>query len=487
MGSDLAYGQFIGNKFHPSADPGRIDVENPTDHSILGTVPSGCSQDAFNAIDLAKKAQPAWARKPAVQRASVLKAFAKIIRDNRMALIETLSKEQAKILPLATVEVDCTAEYFEMYAGLARTMEAGEIIPSDNPGEQIYLHRVPIGVSVGICPWNFPMFVMARKIAPALLAGCTVVVKTSEVTPLTTFLFATFLEKAIAAEQVDGLDPGVVAIVTGYGNTIGNALTSDPRVDIISMTGSVATGQTIMRNAAPNVTKVNLELGGKAPCIVMADADLDLAVGAIVDSRLIFSGQVCNCAERVYVQSSVHDTFVKKLVAKMNSSTVGTPFDEPAPALCGLVSKAQFDKVTGMVDRAKESGAKVLCGGEPLAGPGYRYPPTVLVNVDQKSEIVQKETFGPVLPVMKFETFEEALELANDCEYGLTSSLFTQDYRLIERARTELLFGETYINRFHFEAMQGFHAGWRKSGIGGADGKHGLYEYLATKVMYVQT
>ena len=481
----LAFDQFIGNTFQPSADPGRIDVENPTDHSILGTVPSGSAQDATKALDLAKKAQPAWAKKPVIQRATILQKMATIIRDNRQELIETLCQEQAKILPLATVEVDCTADYFDMYAGMARTIE-GEIIPSDNAGEQIYLHRVPIGVSVGICPWNFPMFVMARKIAPALLAGCTVVVKTSEITPLTTFLFARYLEQAIQAEELD-LEPGVLAIVTGYGNTIGDALTRDPRVDIVSMTGSVATGQAVMRNAAANMTKVSLELGGKAPCIVMGDADLDLAVGAIVDSRLIFSGQVCNCAERVYVQSSVYDAFVEKLVEKMKASNVGGPLDDPAPPLCGLVSKPQFDKVNDMVERTKQAGAKVLCGGEPHPGPGYRYPPTVLVNVDQSSEIVQKEIFGPVLPVMKFETFDEALQLANDCDYGLTSSLFTNDYRLIERSRTELLFGETYINRFHFEAMQGFHAGWRKSGIGGADGKHGLYEYLATKVVYVQT
>ena len=337
--------------------------------------------------------------------------------------------------------------------------------------------------------WFLNYIVLARKIAPALLAGCTVVVKTSEVTPLTTFLFATYIEEAVAKEKLD-LPPGVVAIVTGYGKTIGDALTGDPRVGIISMTGSVATGQHIMQHVATNITKLSLELGGKAPCIVMDDARLDDAVKAIVDSRLIFGGQVCNCAERVYVHSKVYDTFLQKLVEKMKSSPIGTSGfkKEPSPpACCGLISKAQFDKVSGMVERAKQSGAKVLCGGEPFEGDGYRYKPTVLVNVEQSSEIMQTEIFGPVLPVMKFDTFDEALQLANDCQYGLTSSLFTENYRLIERARTELLFGETYINRFHFEAMQGFHAGWRKSGVGGADGKHGLSEYLSTKVMYVQS
>jgi lactaldehyde dehydrogenase/glycolaldehyde dehydrogenase len=201
---------------------------------------------------------------------------------------------------------------------------------------------------------------------------------------------------------------------------------------------------------------------------------------------LTFSVPLSLRESRLYVQKSVYDVFLKKLTEKMNACKIGAPMDEPAPDFCGLVSKQQLDKVSGMVERAKEAGAKVLCGGHAIEGPGYRYAATILVDVEQSSEIMQKEVFGPVLPVMSFETFDEALALANDSEFGLTSSLFTNDYRLIERARTELLFGETYINRFHFEAIQGFHAGWRKSGIGGADGKHGLMEYLATKVIYVQ-
>jgi len=392
--------------------------------------------------------------------------------------------EQAKVKPLATVEIDATAEYFDYYAGLARSIE-GEILPSDNANEHIYVHRAPIGVSVGIVPWNFPFLVMARKLAPALLAGCTVVVKSSEITPLTSFKFASFVETAIQDGTLD-MEPGLFSIVTGYGKTIGEALCTSPIPDIISMTGSVATGQQIMRNAATHMTKVNLELGGKAPAIVMADCDLDNAVDAIVASRVAFSGQICNCVERIYVQSSIYDKFCSKLTEKMNGLAVGGPSDEPTPAFSSLISKVQLDKVAKMVEQAVDSGAKVLCGGKPLEGLGYKYPPTVLVDVNQKSDIMQKEIFGPVVPVMSFETFDEALDLANDCEYGLASSLFTNDYRLIERARTELLFGETYINRFHFEAIQGFHAGWRKSGIGGADGKHGLFEYLSTKVIYVK-
>lgn len=436
------------------------------------------------AAQLAKKAQPAWAKTPATTRAALLKGFASIIREHRLELIQTLADEQAKIQPLAEVEIDVTATYFDYYAGLALTYE-GEILQSDNVGENIYVHYAPIGVSVGICPWNFPFFVMARKLAPALLTGNAVVVKCSELTPLTCLKFGRLLEAAVKAGTL-AMPAGIVAILSGTGSRLGNALCTSEVPGIISMTGSVATGQTIMRNAAANMTKVSLELGGKAPCIVMADADLDKAVQAIVDSRVIFSGQVCNCAERVYVQEAVAEAFTKKLVAKMNAVVVGKPFDSPAPGCCGLVSAEQHEKVHAMVERAVKAGAKVLCGGKKIDGPGYRYEPTVLAKVKQSSEVVQKEIFGPVLPVLTFKDFDEALALANDCEYGLASSLFTNDYRLIERARTELLFGETYINRFHFEAIHGFHAGWRKSGVGGADGKHGLLEYLQTKVVYVQ-
>jgi len=204
-----------------------------------------------------------------------------------------------------------------------------------------------------------------------------------------------------------------------------------------------------------------------------------------------FQDRFCNCAERAYIQSSIYDTFVEKLVAKMTSSKCGDPNEDDSD-YGSMISAEHLNKIKGMVQRAVEKdGATILCGGKEAEvdgiSNGYFFEPTVLADIKQESEIMQKEIFGPILPIMKFETFDEALEMANDCEYGLASSLFTNDYRLIERARTELLFGETYINRFHFEAIHGFHAGWRKSGVGGADGKHGLMEYLATKVVYVQS
>ena len=239
---------------------------------------------------------------------------------------------------------------------------------------------------------------------------------------------------------------------------------------MVSMTGSVSAGEKIMATAAKNITKVCLELGGKAPAIVMDDADLELAVKAIVDSRVINSGQVCNCAERVYVQKSIYDQFVNRLGEAMQAVQFGNPAERNDIAMGPLINAAALERVEQKVE-----------------GKGYYYPPTLLLDVRQEMSIMHEETFGPVLPVVAFDTLEEAISMANDSDYGLTSSIYTQNLNVAMKAIKGLKFGETYINRENFEAMQGFHAGWRKSGIGGADGKHGLHEYLQTQVVYLQS
>ena len=240
-----------------------------------------------------------------------------------------------------------------------------------------------------------------------------------------------------------------------------------------------------MRAASSNITKVSLELGGKAPAIVMQDADLDLAVRAIRDSRIINTGQVCNCAERVYVHDSIAEEFVKKITAAMQQTKVGDPF-EAGIDMGPLVNRAQLDRVETAVKQAIKDGAELVLGGERAEfDSGYYYQPTVLTNCRQETDIMRKEIFGPVLPIATFTDLDEAIDMANDCDYGLTSSIFTKNLDAAMRASNELKFGETYINREHFEAMQGFHAGWRKSGIGGADGKHGLEEFLQTRVVYM--
>jgi lactaldehyde dehydrogenase/glycolaldehyde dehydrogenase len=454
-----------------------LQVINPSTEEVISEFPDGTIDDVNRAVLAAEKAQKPWAALPAIQRAGYLREIANLLRADRERLAQVITEEQGKILSLAQVEVDFSADYLDYMAEFARRYE-GEIIQSDRPGENILLYKAPIGVIAGILPWNFPFFLIVRKMAPALLTGNTIVIKPSSETPNNAFEFA----KLVAQSS---LPKGVFNLVSGSGSVIGKALAAHPKVGMVSLTGSVGGGVAVMHAAADNVTKVSLELGGKAPAIVMADADIDLAVRAIHASRIINSGQVCNCAERVYVHESVAEEFVSKVTAAMQRTVVGDPM-ESGTEMGPLVSKRQLELVTEAVELALEQGAELKCGGGPVkGGAGYYFAPTVLTNCRQESSIMQQETFGPVLPITTFKTLDEAIGYANDCEYGLTSSIYTRSLDVAMRAANELKFGETYVNRENFEAMQGFHAGWRKSGIGGADGKHGLEEYLQTHVVYM--
>ena len=474
------YHQYIKGRFEKSTSSEVTKVLNPCTEEVLSLISKGSVADANKALEAAQEAHYAWKSLTAIERAGYLHKMANVIRENRVFLAETLAKEQAKVIGLAQVEIDVTADYFDYNAGWARRIE-GEIIQSDRKKEHIFLHKASIGVAVGICPWNFPFFVMARKVAPSLITGNTCVIKPSCIAP------NTIMEFTILIENI-GLPPGVLNVVCGSGSIVGNALTKSPITGIVSLTGSVFAGQKIMEAAAPNITKVSLELGGKAPAIVCADANMELAVNAVVSSRIIFSGQVCNCVERVYVEDTIYDEFMEKVAKKMSNVKVEDAFSKNNPDMSSLVSKDQLDKVTEMVEFAKKEGAEVVVGGSRSTNfdRGYFYQPTLLTNVTQKMQIIQEEVFGPVLPVMKFGTLEEAIALANDCEYGLTSSIFSENFNKVMHACDQLEFGETYVNREHFEAIQGFHAGWKKSGLGGADGKHGMEEYLQTKVIYAQ-
>ncbi len=454
-----------------------IQVMNPTTEEVISEVPSGTLEDVNAAVLAAEKAQKSWGQLPAIQRAGYLREIARSVRENREHLARTITEEQGKILSLAEVEVDFSADYIDYMAEFARRYE-GEILQSDRPGENILLYKHPIGVIAGILPWNFPFFLIVRKMAPALITGNTIVIKPSSETPNNAFEFAKIVAKS-------SLPKGVFNLVSGKGSVVGDGLARHPKVGMVSLTGSVEGGIAVMRAAAENVTKVSLELGGKAPAIVMQDADLDLAVKSIRASRIINTGQVCNCAERVYVQESVADRFIEQITKAMEKTVVGDPFHKDTE-MGPMVSKAQLDSVDRAVQTAVEEGAELLCGGKKYSGrTGHYYPPTVLTHCQHEKQIMQQEVFGPVLPITTFKDLDEAIEYANDCQYGLTSSIYTRSLDVAMRACNEIKFGETYVNRENFEAMQGFHAGWRKSGIGGADGKHGLEEYLQTHVVYM--
>jgi lactaldehyde dehydrogenase / glycolaldehyde dehydrogenase len=482
----MHYQNFINGKFTPSTGAGIIEVRNPSTGAAICTVPDSTPEDVDAAVSAAEAAQKDWGRRPAVERGKALRAIAAKIRERVEPLARIIVEEQGKVLGLARVEVAFTADYLDYMAEWARRIE-GEILESDRPGETIFLFRQPIGVVGGILPWNFPFFLIARKAAPALVTGNTIVIKPSEETPHNAVKFCELLAET-------DLPPGVINVVHGRGATAGKALAGSRRIGLISFTGSVETGSAIMAAAAPNITKVNLELGGKAPAIVMADADIDLAVRAVTASRVINSGQVCNCAERVYVQSSVAGEFTEKLTAAMKATRFGDPLEDITVDYGPLINEAGYRKVDALVRGAVAAGAEVTTGahgsvpsGAPsVTGGGYYYEPTVLTNCRQDMEIVRREVFGPVVPIVAFHDIDEAVAFANDSDYGLTSSIYTRDLNVALKACQEIRFGETYINRENFEAMQGFHAGWRKSGIGGADGKHGLYEFTQTHVVYIQ-
>lgn len=455
-----------------------IEVINPATEALLSHIPEGTRQDVRFAIDAAEAAQPGWEALPAVERGIWLHKIASAIRECEPELTATLVAEGGKTQGLAKTEVLFTADYLDYMAEWARRYEC-EIINSDRPNENIFLFKKAIGVTTGILPWNFPFFLIARKAAPALITGNTIVIKPSELTPNNAALFADIIHKL-------GLPAGVINVVYGLGPEVGQELAANPKVGLVSLTGSVGAGIATMEAAAKNVTKVSLELGGKAPAIVMDDADLDLAVQAIVRSRMINSGQVCNCAERVYVQEGIYDRFISALTTAFQQLTFGDPAERSDIDMGPLITAAAREGVEQKVADAVAAGARVVLGGKRAGDKGFFFEPTLLTDVRQKMAIMQEEIFGPVLPVMAFSTLDEAIALANDCEYGLTSSIYTRNLNTAMTALRKLKFGETYVNRENFEAMQGFHAGWRKSGIGGADGKQGLEEYLQTHVAYLQ-
>ncbi|MDU4127237.1 aldehyde dehydrogenase [Pantoea sp.] len=469
---------YINGEFVADHNDKWIEVINPATEALLSRIPQGSAADAQRAILAAEAAQPQWEALPAVARGVWLHKIATAIRAREPQLTATIVAEGGKTQGLAQTEVLFTADYLDYMAEWARRYE-GEIINSDRPNENIFLFKKAIGVTTGILPWNFPFFLIARKAAPALITGNTIVIKPSELTPNNAAIFADILHTL-------GLPAGVINFVYGYGPEVGKELAANPKVGLVSLTGSVGAGVATMQAAAKNVTKVSLELGGKAPAIVMDDADIDLAVRAIVSSRMINSGQVCNCAERVYVQDGIYDRFIAALTAAFRQVKLGDPAQHSDIDMGPLINAAALQRVEQKVANAVAAGATVVLGGKRVGDQGFFFEPTLITGVRQEMEIMQEEIFGPVLPVMRFKTLDEAIALANDCQYGLTSSLYTRDINTTMKALRQLKFGETYVNRENFEAMQGFHAGWRKSGVGGADGKHGLEEFLQTHVAYLQ-
>jgi lactaldehyde dehydrogenase/glycolaldehyde dehydrogenase len=470
----------IGGEWRGASDGKTRPVLNPATGEAFAEVPEGTREDARAALEAAKAAQPAWEALTGVQRAAYLKRIAELIRQDTERLARVVVQEQGKPLVEARGEIGGSAGFFDYFTSFARGV-TGEIIASDNPNEDIWIRNVPYGVVVGIIPWNYPAALFARKVAPALMAGNTIVIKPHEDTPLSAIELTKICEQA-------GVPAGVVNVVTGAGTVVGDALVRDRITQLVTVTGSVRAGREIIVAAAENITVVSLELGGKAPFIVMDDANVDLAVRNAIHARFVNCGQVCTCNERTYVHRRVFDQFVERYVAMANSLRIGDPMRTDID-LGPKVNQAEVEKLDRIVARAREQGAEVVLGGGRPQGEqfqkGFWFAPTVLTNVRNDMDIMQQETFGPVSPLMPFDDFEEAIALANDTRYGLSAYLFTNDMKRMMRAVQAVRSGEVYINKIGPEQFQGFHTGYGLSGLGGDDGHHGFDHYFRKKTVYV--
>jgi lactaldehyde dehydrogenase / glycolaldehyde dehydrogenase len=453
-------------------------VINPATESTIAQVPSATPEDVSAALAAARAAQLEWGRAPGGVRGELVGRIAEVIRANADALAHALTAEVGKPLAAAHGELEWAANYAQYMAGWDRRIE-GEIIQSDNADETIHLLRVPVGVVAAITAWNFPIALFVRKTAPALVTGNAVVVKASEVTPLTTAMLVRMLDETLEPP------PGVLNLLAG-GSEIGQALVRSPKTNMVTFTGHRDTGKAVMADAAQNLTRVSLELGGKAPAIVWADADLERAVEAISTARHTNSGQVCTSAERVIVHSAVYDEFVERYTQKAASLRLGDPMGDVD--LGPLVNQSQYAKAADAVDRAVADGVTVATGGGRPSGEqftrGYWFEPTVLVDARRDMDVMREEVFGPVTPIARASSFEEAFGIANESRYGLSAFVFTSDYRTAMRAARDLDFGELYINRSHGEQVQAHHSGHKESGFGGEDGKHGVLRYTQLRSVY---
>lgn len=481
MSSTKEYKLFINGEWVKSTSGETIAIVNPSTEEVVANVQNGTAEEALEALKAAEKAQKEWKKLPARSRADMLYKLADEIDANTEHLAQLLTKEQGKLLKVARFEVAVTASFIRYACEGARRIE-GDIIPSDNPNEQIWIQKVPRGVVVAITAWNFPLALAGRKLGPALVAGNSIVIKPTSETPLAT------LELGNLANNV-GIPAGVLNIITGPGRAMGNALVESPITKMVTMTGSTPVGQQIAKNAANNLTHVQLELGGKAPFIVFKDADIDAAVDAALHSRFDNCGQVCTCNERMYLHEDIYDIFMEKFITKTKALKVGNPMLEDTD-MGPKVNAAELKHMEHLVAVSVKEGATIATGGKKPEGAefekGYWFEPTVLTNVTQDMTIVHEESFGPILPVLKFKTFDEVIGYANDCEYGLAAMVFTNDMNTIMKCNDELEYGEIYVNRGHGEQHQGFHNGYKLSGSGGEDGKYGFEQYMEKKTFYIK-
>jgi lactaldehyde dehydrogenase / glycolaldehyde dehydrogenase len=467
---------FVSGKFVEPATDELIPVYNPATEALIAHVAGASKDEAIAAVDAAALAQKSWRKLPAAERAVYMHKLADALTECAPAIGAALALESGKSVADATNEAIYAGQITRYHAEWARRIE-GEVIPSDTPDENLVLHREPIGVVACLIPFNYPVYTFMRKVAPALISGNTVVVRPSNNTPTSAFEIAKAVELA-------GFPAGVVNVLA-MSHATAEAVCTHPAVGMITLTGSVGAGRKVLEYCKANIAKPSLELGGKTPAIIEPDADLEKAARDLVASKTTHCGQLCTAIERVYVHESVHDRFVALLKQHMSAVKMGDRAEQPA-AMGPLVNEASRQSIHAMVERAVQAGAKLETGGTLPEGKGFFYPATLLSDCRQDMEIIQEETFGPIMPVVKYRTLDEALEMANDHQFGLSSVLYTENYRTTMRIANNIEAGELYVNRTPADPYQGFHAGWKRSGLGGDDGKHGMLEFTQTRLVVMK-
>jgi lactaldehyde dehydrogenase/glycolaldehyde dehydrogenase len=467
---------FIAGAFQEPGSAETIEVRNPATGQVFASVPSATEAEVISAVRHAAEAQRPWGRLPAIERGNALRHLADTIEKNADRIGKALAKESGKSVADATGEAIYGVELMRYHAEWARRIE-GEVIESDTPDETLMLKRAPIGVVACLIPFNFPIYTLVRKIAPALIAGNAVVVRPSNNTPTSAFVFAECIGEA-------GLPAGLVNIMT-MSHEVAEVMCKRREVGMITLTGSVAAGQVVLDYCKVNIAKPSLELGGKTPVIVEPDADLDVVTRSVLAAKTAHCGQVCTSVERLYVHASVHGDLLEKLKTAFSERRFGDRATDP-DRMGPLANAAARLRVHHMVERARTEGAILETGGYVPEGDGYFYPPTLLSGCRQDMEIVQEEVFGPVLAVIPYTDFDQALAMASDHQFGLASVVFSESYRKVMKAANEIEAGELYINRFPADPYQGYHAGWKRSGLGGDDGKHGMLEFTQTRLVILK-
>ena len=455
------------------ADSGEtLQVTNPATGEVIGTVPKMGARETEAALAAAESARHAWAARTAKDRAAVLKKWFALMMQHQDALGELLTLEMGKPLAEAKGEVAYGASFIEWFAEEAKRLY-GETIPGHTPGTRLIVQRQPIGTVAAITPWNFPNAMITRKAGPALAAGCSFVVKPANQTPYSALALAVLAEEA-------GIPAGLFSVITGKSREIGAVMTASDLVKKVSFTGSTEVGKLLYQQSASTIKKLGLELGGNAPFIVFDDADLDAAVEGAIICKYRNNGQTCVCANRIYVQASVYNTFAQKLAARIATMTVGNGLEDGV-VFGPLIDTAAMDKVQEHVSDAIAKGAALILGGKPHALGGTFYEPTILTGVTRRMKVTREETFGPVAPLFKFDDEDDVIAQANDTQFGLASYFYAKDVRRIFKVAEALEYGMVGVNTGLISTEVAPFGGVKESGLGREGSRHGLEEFTELK------